>query len=312
MAMRRLQVWLAALAALALSLPAEADPSKLALRLNTDVPAVKTGAPAMWRIADGDSRVYLFGTFHLLPKDVKWTTPAYKTAMADAEVTVIEVDTMSSYAKSVTSSLVFERGVNASFESLSGILGKDRYAKLQKLADRYHISEKSLQRMRPWLAMVNVSAAALNAAGFDRGMGVERIVMADAADEDDRVAFLESIEDQIKTLASLEGPEMLANMDLTIEQLNALDAEMGPMLAAWLKGDVVALDRYCSDDMRRRAPGVYKTILVDRNRNWIAPIERWLGKKDDYFVAVGAAHLVGRDSVIAMLEKKGYKVERIQ
>lgn len=274
--------------------------------------APKSGAPAMWRVTDGDSRIYLFGTFHLLPKGVTWTTPAYKTAMADAEITVVEVDTTSSYAKSTMSALVYERGVNPSYETLSDILGAARFAKLAAVAERYGLSPKSLQPMRPWLATLSVSAAALNAAGFDRGFGVERAVLADAKAEDDMVAFLETVEGQIKALAAFDGPDMLANVDLTITQLNTFNETMPPMLAAWLKGDVATLDRLSSDDMRRTAPGAYKAMLVDRNRNWIPMIEHWLAKKSDYFIAVGAAHLVGRDSVIAMLQKKGLKVERIQ
>jgi len=276
-------------------------------------PSTRLPAPAMWRISDADSRIYLFGTCHKLPKGVTWSTPAYKAAMADAKVTAFEVDTKSTYAKSTISALVYERGVNPSYESLSDIVGPDRFAKLKTFGDRYGVTTSSLQRMQPWLATTSLANAALQKEGFEHGLGVEQTVLADAKDEDDRVAFMESAETQIKALAAFDGADMLATVDATIAQLASVKETMEPMLAAWLKGDMAALDKLTSADMRKLAPAGYRALVVERNRNWTETLVHWLANKDDnYFVAVGAAHFAGPDSVIVMLQKKGLKVERIQ
>ena len=88
----------------------------------------------MWRIADGDSRIYLFGTFHLLPKGTAWTTPAYDAAMKDATITVTECDTDSSFAQRSIAGLVMERGLNASWETLRGVVGAQRFNKIAPVA----------------------------------------------------------------------------------------------------------------------------------------------------------------------------------
>jgi uncharacterized protein YbaP (TraB family) len=271
------------------------------------------GGPALWRLSDGDSRVYLFGTLHLLPEGVNWQTPAYEAAMEDAETTVIECDTDSRYARETMAALVFERGVNASNETLRDVIGARRFDALAAHAERYGLSRAKLARMRPWLAMTSVSLAMMAKAGFRRDRGVERTVLAAAAAQGDKRAHLETVESQVKMLASLdEGPQMLANIDNGLAQFADFEKRIAPLVAAWRVGDVAALERLTTAEERRRAPDVYRAVLVDRNRNWIPSIERWLGKKHDYFVAVGAAHLAGPDSVIAMLQAKGYKVERIQ
>lgn len=284
--------------------------------VSTPAPApasARVSAPAMWRISDANSRIYLLGTCHMLPKGVTWSTPAYKAAMADASVTAFEVDTKSSYAKSTISALVYERGVNASYESLSDIVGADRFAKLKAFGDRYDVSTSSLQRMQPWLATTSLANAALRKEGFDHGLGVEQTVLADARAEDDMVAFMESAETQIKALAAFDGADMIATVDATIAQLGSVKATMEPMLAAWLKGDMATLDKLASADMRKLAPAGYRALVVERNRNWTETIQHWLANKDkNYFIAVGAAHFAGPDSVILMLQKKGLKVERIQ
>lgn len=288
------------------------------LRKSTAAPAPVTApekvtGPAMWRISDANSRIYLFGTCHMLPKGVTWSTPAYKAAMADAKVTAFEVDTKSAYAKSTISALVYERGVNASYESLSDIVGADRFAKLKAFGERYGVTTSSLQRMQPWLATTSLANAALRKEGFDHGLGVEHTVLTDAKAEDDMVAFMESAETQIKALAAFDGADMLATVDATIAQLDSVKETMEPMLAAWLKGDMATLDKLTSADMRKLAPAGYRALVVERNRNWTETIVHWLANKDEnYFIAVGAAHFAGPDSVILMLQKKGLKVERIQ
>jgi len=124
---------------------------------------------------------------------------------------------------------------------------------------------------------------------------------------------METAETQIKALTAFDGVEMLANVDATIAQLGSVKETMEPMLAAWLNGDIAKLDQLASADMRKLAPSGYRALVVDRNRNWTETIAYWLAKKNDnYFVAVGAAHFAGPDSVILMLQKKGLKVERIQ
>lgn len=276
-------------------------------------PTAAPQGPALWRISDGDSRVYLFGTLHLLPEGVTWKTPAYEAAMADAETTVVEADVESSYARNVVASIVAERGLNPSAQSLRAVIGAKRFDALAALAKRYGVSSTKLERMRPWLAMMSVSLAAMDHAGLHRSRGVERTILTDADAARDKRNYLETAEAQIKALASLDdGPDMLANIDLSLDQLAKFEDTIPPMVEAWRKGDLAELERISSADTRRTAPRAHDIILVQRNRNWIPRIEGWLAKKHDYFVACGTAHLVGPDSVIAMLEKKGYKVERIQ
>jgi uncharacterized protein YbaP (TraB family) len=167
--------------------------------------------------------------------------------------------------------------------------------------------------MRPWLAALQLSVAALRDAGYKGSLGVEKTVLTDAKAQGDKFAMLETVEGQVKVFESLDGPEMIENFDASLADIVNTKQEVEPLLAAWLKGDLAALEHESSVEMRKTAPRAYEILLVDRNRAWIESLDYWLTRKrKDYFVAVGAAHLVGPDSVIAMLEKKGHKVERIQ
>lgn len=276
---------------------------------NANPPEAK---PAIWRVSDADSRIYLFGTMHLLPAGTKWQTPGFTEAMKDAEVTVTEADAESPGAQATIMALVQQHGMNPPGQTLSGVLGEERFKRFAELAKGLGIPAEPLQPMRPWLAMLTVSVAVIQKAGFDPASGVDKAVTVQAKAEGDKILHLETAEAQIKALMSLEGPDMLSNFDLTVEQSADFTKQIERMLVAWRTGDMKALDQVMFDEMRARAPKVFEKLLIERNRNWVPQIVKWLADRQDYFVAVGAGHLTGKGSVIEMLEQKGLKVERIQ
>ena len=55
-------------------------------------------------------------------------------------------------------------------------------------------------------------------------------------------------------------------------------------------------------------PEVYQRVLVDRNERWVPKIEALIEGGVPTLVIVGTGHLVGRDSVVAMLQAKGHFV----
>ena len=79
---------------------------------------------------------------------------------------------------------------------------------------------------------------------------------------------------------------------------------------AWARGDTATSSRSCCSARSANRPSSIDRLLVERNRNWVAPVEACIKAKTACFVVVGAAHLVGPDSLVALLQKKGYTVEQ--
>ena len=78
---------------------------------------------------------------------------------------------------------------------------------------------------------------------------------------------------------------------------------------AWASGDTSAIEKLLLGALVE-SPDLYQRLLVERNRNWVEPVEACLKEKTACFVVVGAAHLVGPDSLVALLRKKGHSVEQ--
>lgn len=268
--------------------------------------------PAMWAVKDADSTIYLFGTFHILPPGTEWSTSAFDKAMAETRITLTEVDTKSTAAQKTMTSLVMELGFNPAGVTLSGTLGAERAARFQEILKRYQLPLQAFEQMKPWLAMISLSVAVMQAEGFSEESGVEGAVLARAASEGDRIAHLESAEYQVRALASLDEREILADFDTSLEDFEKFDVYAASVLGAWKNGDIAKLEAETFADMREKAPKAFQTLITDRNLNWVREIETMMAGDDDYFIAVGAGHLIGEGSVVDLLTEKGYSVERVQ
>ena len=82
-------------------------------------------------------------------------------------------------------------------------------------------------------------------------------------------------------------------------------------IKAWRAGDTEQLDTLVVDTFKRESPSSYEDVFIKRNQDWLPQIEAMFGDDDLEFVLVGAGHLVGEDSVIALLEAKGYTIEQM-
>ena len=84
------------------------------------------------------------------------------------------------------------------------------------------------------------------------------------------------------------------------------------MVDQWARGDIAAMEQLFVTEMRDASPDLYAALLPNRNANWVGQIEAMLKGKGTIFIAVGAGHLIGEDSVQAMLKAKGIESVRVQ
>ena len=96
----------------------------------------------------------------------------------------------------------------------------------------------------------------------------------------------------------------------SVEDADRMTSEVDKLVAAWRLGDATQMAKLLQEGFDEY-PDLYRPLTVDRNRKWIPQIEQLLDGRDDYLVVVGALHLVGTDSVIDLLSRKGYKIKQL-
>jgi hypothetical protein len=86
---------------------------------------------------------------------------------------------------------------------------------------------------------------------------------------------------------------------------------MRELTGAWRDGELEELSEKLLADFAA-FPSLYDSLVVDRNRSWIAPLEQYLRERRRYLVVVGALHLVGPDNVVTLLQRRGHVVTRLR
>jgi uncharacterized protein YbaP (TraB family) len=263
--------------------------------------------PAMWVIRDKESTIYLIGTLHLLRHDTDWNSAKVKKTVNESTELWLEIADLDDQAAMMQ--LVMKYGMDRE-KPLSSKLTPAQKEKLAKVAGTYGVVVAGLEPMKPWVAAMLLTVLPLQKAGYDPNSGVDRLLLAQAKKEGDKICGLETMEQQVRVLADLPESEQVAFLEATLDEvekgLNVLDK----LAKAWIDGDTETIGRVLVDDFKKEAPAVYEKLLVQRNIAWSEKIAEMLKGSGVKQIAVGAAHLAGPDSVQAQLAKRGIKVER--
>jgi uncharacterized protein len=261
----------------------------------------------LWRVKGKSNQVFLLGSMHFLPSSEKLPDVMDK-AYAEAERLVMEID-MDDMDPMTATMTTMQLGMLPEGKSLQELLGPQNAAQLDKSAQTMGIDAAMLSRFKPWLAAMTVSQLMLMKKGFNPQDGVEMRFVARAAQDNKEITGLETIEEQLHLFADLTDKDQAAYLMYTLEELDTSDAEIEQMITAWRRGDSSELDKSGTKDFEK-FPKLYRSLTVDRNKRWIAPIEKMLQANDDYLVIVGALHLVGKEGVVELLKQRGFKVEQ--
>jgi uncharacterized protein YbaP (TraB family) len=263
--------------------------------------------PAVWVVRDADSTLYLLGTVHVLRPDTVWRSPAIDKALGEADELWIEVEADDPAAMQP---LVRRYGLDPA-NPLSSKLSAEQKARLDAAAAGMGASGAALEPLRPWLAALTLSMGPLVKAGYDPASGVESKLKAAARDAGKPIRTLETLEQQIGFFADLPPTVELAFLLSALDEMETGPAMLDALVAAWSAGDAQALDELMVADLAADYPELHEALLVRRNKDWAGQIQTLLAGKGVSVIAVGAAHLVGEDSVQAQLAARGIAAERL-
>lgn len=260
--------------------------------------------PFIYAVTDADSEVILYPTFHILPQGVEWKSERLDAAIARADEVWYEVSA-GSEADPALQGVVMELGISET--PLSERLSPEQAERLAAELEAIGVPMAMVEPMQPWFAALNIPLVQLVQAGYDPAQGVEAQLQQMTGSKDQR-AF-ETVEQQLRFFAEMPEDQQIAYLMYTVENVQETVTDVDDMLAAWASGDMSVMENEFIAEMRDEAPEIYEAILTRRNADWAEQLDAEMQGEGVDFVAVGAAHLVGPDSLPAMMAAKGYDVE---
>jgi len=288
---------------------------RLLLTLPWAAPAVaqamapEEARPAAWSMQDGQSPVVLLGSIHVLPASMA-ALPRFIHELYDEADTLVMELAMDQFNPITFQQRVTALGRLPPDRQLQDVLGPQRWAEAAAMARAIDLQLELLNGVRPWLAALTVTQIRLMQMGFSPDFGIEMQLTSWATRDRIPMVGLETVAEQLAVFADISEQ---AQVEMLMQSLNdavTLQEDLDDIIGAWASGDVARMEDELLASVRE-SPELYEAVAVQRNRAWIEPIEALLQQPGTHLVVVGALHLVGEDSVIAMLEARGHTLQRL-
>ena len=262
----------------------------------------------LWSLQGKTNKVYLLGSVHMLQPSEELPA-AIDAAYADAESLLMEID-MDDLDPAQMQRDVSELAMQPANQTLRQQLGPEAYQKLSSKVEPLGVDPAALDPFKPWFAAITLVQVQMMKIGFDAESGVEKRLTRRAAEDHKPIRGLETAREQLEIMARLPDKQQREFLLYSVDDAERMTSELDQLLSAWRRGDAKGMAKLLQEGFDEY-PDLYRPLTVERNRKWVPQIEELLDDKDDYLVVVGALHLVGTDSVIDLLERKGYKVEQL-
>ena len=266
--------------------------------------------PLLWRVAGDQGDLYLLGSVHLLTREDYPLPAATDRAYAESEEVVFELSPTAMRSGEIGAKMLRAGSLPAG-ETLKDHVSADTWAAVERYVEGGGpLPLSAIERMQPWFLALTLSVMEMQRLGMDPSLGVEQHFMR-AMDKDGKPGLgLETVEQQLGLFSGMSKAEQEQQLAQALEQMPDMRADLDRMRRLWREGDGDGLDRLLREEMAE-FPALFERLIVQRNRDWIAPLEAQLADPGDELVVVGAAHLVGPDGVVAMLRARGHTVERL-
>lgn len=264
---------------------------------------------SVWKVTRGDAVLYVGGTCHVLrPSDLP-LPPEFGQAFAASAAVYFETDLKRALSGELQQAIM-PRAFFPAGTTLEQSLTPEAWQAVQTYATEKQLPMEQVARMKPWFFAIMMAAIELQKLGVTQE-GVDLLLFREATKEGKPVGELEPFERHVNyltTMADGHESELLLN---AIADLANTPQQLPELLGAWRSGDLVTLERIMVQEMREKYPGLYRSLLVQRNNEWMPVLERLLGTPEIEFVLAGAGHLVGPEGLLEQLRARGCTIEQL-
>lgn len=258
-------------------------------------------APFLWRVEGPQATHYLMGSVHLLPDSAYPLPAALEQAYAQTAGLVLETDLAALEAPDVQARML-RAGVSQA--GLQHEIGDALYARVRRHAQASELAPSVCDRFRAWFCALTLGLIEFQRAGMLAGSGLDQHFYARAQGDHRPLQWLETPQAQLDLFAGMSPAMGQRFLESSLEDLGRADLKPESLIRIWRTNDVDALSALI-DDSARQFPETHVRLLAGRNRAWMATLLPLLNGRQAQLVVVGAAHLVGRDSLLRQLRERG-------
>lgn len=275
----------------------------------TDTTVQTDGQGFMWEVESNGNTVYLVGSMHIADDSFYPLRKEFEEAFAEADYLGVEID-ISKAADEAQQKLVLDLGSYQEGTTLKDHISNETYTQLGEILKKNGMEPDALDTFKPWVVETTLSSLKSMKAGYEASAGIDLYFIQKAIERKLPVIELETYESQLGMFNNFSRELQEKTLKATLDNFDVLDETVNHMAEMWKTGNdeqLLELTKSLSDDEEYN-----KAMLTDRNIGMADKIDGYLknGKGEEYFIVVGAAHYLGDNGIVKLLEDKGYTVKR--
>jgi hypothetical protein len=262
----------------------------------------------LWKVSQDGKSIFLLGSIHYLREENYPLNQAILDTFDVSKRLVLEID-LNQTSPGAAQRVVLEKAIYRDGSTLAQNISEETYQLTSKRASELGIDMKALQPMKPWFVALTMLSAKLQQMGLNPKLGVDHHLAERAKRNGKPTTGLETLEFQLGMFDQLAKREQELMLRETADAVERIEKNINGIVESWLKGDGDRLATLMLAGMRAY-PELYRKVIVERNQRWLEEITQLVRQGGDALVVVGAAHLVGKDGVVAMLKARGFDAEQ--
>ena len=271
----------------------------------------QTSSPkhCLWLVETPLNRaVFLLGSLHVLKSDAYPLAKEINEAYSLSQKVVFETDLAAMLDPAVQARML-GLGLYPEGQNLFQNISDEMQSSLKKKMTDLGMPMEHFARFRPWFIAVTLTALELQRLGFSPDYGIDVHFYGRAGSDQKEIGFLETVDFQLDLLGKMTAHDQNAFLGQTLKDLDVATQMADDMLKSWKKGDADNLYKILFKSFESY-PQIENRLLRRRNIDWVKKIEEMMAEDKNIFIIVGAGHLIGPGSVVALLKEKGYKVKQ--
>ena len=264
----------------------------------------------MWKVQSGESTVYILGSIHLLKKEDYPLSQIIESAFEKSDFLVVEANIQDPSKMNLQS--VMERALYPSGETIEDHVSSATYELLKKEGERLGIPLQLVQKQRPWILSMTLTAMEMMRLGYDPSYGVDNYFLSRSKGKK-KILELESVDEQLQLLSNLSDQDQELLLKLSLKDLQNIARDITKLVQAWKSGQPDLVAPIMTESLKQdpKLVPIYEKLVDERNGRMASRIEGYLKQKGTFFVVVGAGHLVGEKGIIGIMGKKGFRMEQL-
>jgi uncharacterized protein YbaP (TraB family) len=265
----------------------------------------------VWKVQGENGLVYLAGSVHILKATLFPIAEAYNLAYDASDQIAFEVNPLLQSDPERIQAI--QLLAVADSKAVKQSLGKDTRKKLKRFLKKQNGNVSATYKLQPAITSMQIVQIRTGALGYVNNLGLEMHFARHASSTGKAVLELESPIEALKLFTDLSLDDQAIMLQNTLDNLDSSHEVLFELVSSWLHGDAEKLYALTVADMDAHPVlgDLSVQILDDRNTQWMDKIQGYLVADKTTLVMVGAAHMAGKNGLLAQLENSGHSPVRL-